>query len=171
MIKSIIPIVKFTPTDRSCDGCTRCCEGYTIGEVFEHPFYPGKPCHFMGKTGCTVYEHRPYNPCQEFKCAWLSDSVFPVWMKPDVINAIIVKRKTPNGIDYITVKEAGEKLKVEVLSWLFMSVQNKAISNVRYEINGGWNFIGTSEFIKAMNNMPVENAPVANPPTLPRRQI
>jgi uncharacterized cysteine cluster protein YcgN (CxxCxxCC family) len=125
---------------RSCDGCTKCCEGWLHGEAHKHFFWPGRPCHFKSQKGCSIYQNRPDNPCKSFKCEWLMNEVVPVWMKPDQINAIIVVRQENDKI-FWEVSEAGSKLDSKVLSWLFMLFHEGKIPNLRYQIEGGWNSI------------------------------
>ena len=130
---------------RSCDGCTKCCEGYLTGEIHGHKMYPGRPCHFKCKTGCEIYEQRPERPCKSYVCEWLVDPNIPGWFKPNEINAIVTKRKLTNGMEFWDVAEAGEKLKVEVLNWL---LHRSLIygTNIVYHIDGGKNVLGSPEF-------------------------
>lgn len=131
---------------RKCDGCTKCCEGWLSGVAKGHNFYRGKPCHFKSEKGCSIYKDRPTHPCKNFVCEWLTNSNIPEWMKPDKINAIIVKR-LKNNIEYFEIAESGEKLKVEVLSWFVIyCLQNKL--NLHYKIDNGSNRIGSIEFLK-----------------------
>lgn len=142
---------------RECDGCTKCCEGWATGEAHGHKFYPGRKCFFVGERGCTIYKDRPQEPCVNFKCQWLINNDIPEWMKPNLVNVILVE-ENKNNIKYITVKEAGSPLDSSVLSWLFQEYLSGRISNIRYELNGGWNFIGTPDFINLMTgNMPPIN--------------
>ena len=125
---------------RTCDGCIKCCEGWLWGEAHGHKFWPGRPCHFMSDKGCSIYEKRPYEPCKSFKCEWLVNESIPEWMKPDLINAIIYIREE-QGKTFWEITEAGSKLDTKVLSWLFMEYQNGKIPNLKYQIEGGWNYI------------------------------
>ena len=130
---------------RSCDGCTKCCEGWLSGDAHGHPFYPGRPCFFLAKT-CTIYDTRPENPCRSFKCSWLDSEIFPAWMRPDLVNAIIVRRNT-NNIIYYEVTEAGSVLDSKTLSWLVQWALNNN-ENLLYKIDGGPNKIGSKEFLE-----------------------
>lgn len=136
--------------NRKCGDCTKCCEGYLLGEAKGKSFYKGKPCHFVaiGK-GCTIYRERPVNPCASYKCAWLTDENLPEWFKPNEINAIVDVR-TVNNIQFLNVVEAGEKLKVEVLSWLIVYALSNGL-NLHWTIDGGPNYLGSKEFLDAMN--------------------
>jgi len=60
--------------DTSCGRCALCCKVYRIDEpTIAKP--AGKWCQHArpGCAGgaCSIYEHRPVNPCVEFECLWL----------------------------------------------------------------------------------------------------
>lgn len=129
---------------RSCDECSKCCEGWFAGTAHGHSFYPGKPCHFLGK-GCTIYENRPEKPCKTFNCEWLVNNELPAWMRPDMCNAIL-KKRTHEGIEFYDLVEAGQKLDSAVLSWFIIWSLNNH-KNLNYSINGGRNKIGAPEFL------------------------
>jgi len=131
-------------TERTCDGCTKCCEGTLHGKAYQHSFYPGKPCHFLSK-GCTIYANRPEDPCQIYKCEWLASEELPMWMRPDLCHAITTKR-TINNIEYYEILEAGKVLDSAVLSWFILWALNSK-KNLAYQIQGGLNKIGSSEFL------------------------
>lgn len=138
-------------TKRSCGDCTKCCEGWLEGQALGQNFYPGRPCHFVaiGK-GCSVYAKRPKEPCQLYKCGWIEDENIPEWMKPSEVDAIVDYRNI-NGIPYINIKEAGSVLSSKVLTWVIKyALTNKA--NLYWEVNGGKNWIGSPEFVKAIES-------------------
>lgn len=136
---------------RQCGDCTKCCEGYLVGEALGKTFFRGKPCHFVAiGTGCTVYAKRPKDPCVTYKCQWLVNSDIPEYMKPSLIDTIIDKRKTKSGIEYLNVIEAGTTLSAGVLSNLLMYALGNKI-NISWEIEGGKNWIGSEEFLQDMN--------------------
>ena len=117
---------------RQCGSCTKCCEGYLEGSVLGHSFFPGKPCHFVTiGQGCTQYAKRPKDPCQVYKCSWVTDMELPEWMKPDKINAIVDVRDI-NGIAYLQVHETGGILRSDVLSWLIKYVLLEPRLEVRH---------------------------------------
>lgn len=137
-------------TSRFCGDCTKCCEGWLAGEALGHRFYKGKPCHFIATgKGCSIYAKRPKEPCQTFKCAWLSTTDIPEWMKPSEINTILVFKEV-NNIPYMSVIEAGENLDSKVLTWCIIFALQKNM-NLYWEVNGGGNWIGSKEFIEEMN--------------------
>jgi len=131
-------------TQRTCDGCTKCCEGTLRGKAHQHDFYPGKPCHFLGK-GCSIYANRPADPCTSYECVWLATDKLPMWMRPDLCHAITTF-KIQDGIEYYEVLEAGKQLDSAVLSWFVMWALNNKY-NLMYEVQGGKNRIGSQEFL------------------------
>jgi len=133
-------------TERSCDSCAKCCEGWLHGEAYGHAFYRGRPCFFLNKT-CSIYNTRPENPCRTFKCSWLAEDTFPHWMKPDLVNIIITKRQVDNFF-YYEIVEAGSTIDSKTLNWLIQWALNTD-NNLVYQIEGGPNRIGSQEFLKA----------------------
>ena len=81
-----LPVVE----GRSCDGCTKCCEGYLTGEIQGKQMGLGQPCFLVqiGK-GCNDYENRPEFPCKAFQCEWLINESIPENLKPSFSNLII----------------------------------------------------------------------------------
>jgi len=131
-------------TDRECDGCTKCCEGWLHGEAYGHAFFRGRPCFFLSKK-CTIYEDRPERPCRSFVCGWKSEDIFPQWMKPDLAN-VIINKVSHNNVSYYVLVEAGSKLDSSVLSWMIQWALNTN-NNLLYYIDGGINRIGSNEFL------------------------
>ena len=134
---------------RECNNCTKCCEGWLTTTVRNTNIYPGNPCKFIeiGK-GCTIYSERPKDPCITYKCAWLTEEDIPEWMKPDKINAIIDYRYV-NNIKYLCVNEAGEVLRSDVLTQLFLYAINNNL-NFLWRVKGGTNYIGSTQFLEEM---------------------
>lgn len=138
---------------RQCGTCTKCCEGWLNAEALGYKFYQGKPCHFVSiGNGCSIYAKRPKDPCISFKCQWLQNTDIPEWLKPDQINAII-KVGEINNIQYLSVIEAGEVLQSRVLSWLIQYVLSNQLNFV-WQIEGGFNWIGSPEFQQVMQSYP-----------------
>jgi len=67
-------------------------------------------------------------------------------MKPDLVDAIIVRRVN-NNIFYYEVTEAGSILDSKTLSWLVQWALNNK-ENLMYSLNGGTNKIGSTEFLE-----------------------
>jgi len=130
---------------RKCGECSKCCEGWVHGQIFGVPFYKGRPCFYLEK-GCTIYKQRPENPCRIFKCVWLGEEVMPMWMRPDLIDVIVVKRLR-EGIEYYKLIEMGKKLDSAVLNWFVMWAISEG-KNILYFINDGSNRIGSEQFLK-----------------------
>lgn len=127
---------------RECNGCTECCK-WLVAEAHGYYFQPGRPCHFKGESGCTIYKDRP-EVCKSYKCEWLVNSEIPEWMKPTLSKVLITKRKWSGG-DYIEVLECGEKIDSVVLNWLFMYHYMTSIP-IRIQVDRGWNNYGPLEF-------------------------
>jgi hypothetical protein len=147
---------------RSCEGCTKCCEGHLRAELGVEKFFMGindegvrVPCPFVKiGEGCGVYESRPVSPCQTFKCDYLTDASMPESFKPSRSNTIFTTR-TIKGIEYTMLIEAGNKLDSEVLSW--------AISKHLEEgTNFAWRVLRNIFWIgdEAFNNMMAEDYPL-----------
>ena len=132
--------------NRTCDGCAECCKGWLSGTAMGHDFYPGKPCYFLQKT-CSIYENRPIDPCQSYKCHWLASDDLPMWMRPDMSNAIVTRRNH-EGIEFFTVNECGKQMDSKVLSWLVIWALNNG-KNLKYQIDGGWSKVGAKAFMEA----------------------
>jgi hypothetical protein len=143
---------KIAVESRSCDGCTKCCDGYLYGIAHGKRFLPGRPCHFKKESGCSIYESRPENPCKNYQCAWLADKEkkFPEWMKPDVSNVICTYRTFgPDHRLFLEVVECGQKIDSTVLWWV-MDFANKSQIPIKVQIGGGINYLGDDEFMKAV---------------------
>jgi len=128
---------------RTCDGCTQCCRGHVVGQAHGHEFSLGKPCFFVGDKGCSIYDDRPVDPCQSFKCEWLGSDYLPMWMRPDLSKVIVVRTQYADG-EWIELVEAGQKMDSAVLSWILIWAANNK-QNVRYLVDGGWNWIKNSD--------------------------
>lgn len=135
---------------RTCGTCTECCQGWLWGESHGHNFYPGKPCHFVCETGCTIYNDRPHDPCKTFNCVWLIDTEFPEWMKPSLSKIIMrpLRWGDNNENFYLEVTECGQTISAKVLNWLFYYHLNRKLP-MKIQIEGGWNYYGPKEFLKS----------------------
>lgn len=135
---------------RKCDGCTKCCEGWLPGEAHGHAFWPGRKCQFCTAKGCEIYQKRPDDPCKSFKCAWLVDEKIPAWMKPSECGALIMVRQI-KGHEYIEIQEAGQRLDPAILSWWLIAYASGKIQNISWMLDGGRNWVGTKDFVSAIN--------------------
>jgi hypothetical protein len=139
---------------RECGTCTKCCEGYLVGEALGHSFSSGKPCHFVAiGTGCTVYSKRPKDPCVEYKCDWLTNLDIPEWLKPNMSN-VIIDQRTFENFSYLYMHEAGSVVSSKVLNWFIQYVLNNQLNAV-WQIEGGENYIGTKEFVNFVQSQQV----------------
>ena len=138
--------------DRSCGTCHACCDGHLSGEAYGHKFWQGRKCFFVNESGCTIYGNHPISPCKNYKCVWLEDKSIPEWMRPD-LSKVILTRETINGIPYVSIKEAGQKIDSSILNWIFTQYAEDKFENIRYQIDGGWNWMGSQEFVNAVSKI------------------
>lgn len=137
--------------NRECGSCTECCQGWLSCSTFGRPVHEGRPCHFVGTAGCTVYNQRPKDPCIDYKCEWLVDdgTHFPEWLKPSLSKVIITRRQWSKG-SYIEVKECGQKIDSVILNYLYMYCAKNSIS-MHIQVAGGWHTLGPSELAEEIN--------------------
>lgn len=146
---SAINVIKL---ERSCDGCTKCCDGWLTGSAYGHEFYPGKKCYWSSKRGCNIYEYRPHEPCVTFKCYWKTNRIVPFEFKPDKIGVILVERYM-DGYFYLDVNYGGSNIPIEVIDWLHQMFTEKKILHIRYRKNGKYKLISDDlEFTQMMTN-------------------
>jgi hypothetical protein len=146
-----IPLMLGKKNKRSCDGCTKCCEGWLTATIHGEDMYPGKPCQNCepGK-GCTDYKNRPDEPCKNYMCLWRAEDVVPLEFKPSEVNSLIT-RLNINGMPYLALVEAGEKIRAEVVAWFIVFVSSKGI-NAEWQIDGRSYFAGSPQFLKAVED-------------------
>ena len=147
VLASMHSAIKIAPVPlRSCGECARCCEGWLSGSVYGHPLSRGNPCFFLEKT-CSIYQDRPVEPCRNYRCAWLSEDIFPMWMKPSLVSVIISKRVTEaHHLSYYVVDHAGDTLDPRALAWLEQWAARTG-SNIEYRLNGETRRTGSPEFV------------------------
>lgn len=138
---------------RTCGECSTCCGGWLAANIHGHEMAPGKPCYFLQQGKCSNYAGRPDNPCKQYSCAWLEDTTFPDWLKPNLTNVIISKKVPENkNLTYYDVIEAGGKIDSEVLNWIIRWALSQPITkNLIYSVNGNKYVLGTTEFIEAVH--------------------
>lgn len=131
---------------RSCEGCTKCCEGYLPATIKGHSMYPGKPCHFViVGAGCSIYEDRPERPCKSFECFWKVEEVVPEKFKPSLSNTILTWGN-PTGFKELLFISAGGHDE-EFVDWFADYVTKNGI-NATWNKNGQQFFNGSQEYIE-----------------------
>lgn len=134
---------------RSCDGCTKCCEGWLSATIHGEEMYPGKPCQFVDAgVGCKIYNKRPKDPCKNFACMWKVVDDVPEEFKPSEID-VIFTRYDIQGVPYLAAVEAGSKLDSSVLSW-FVTYCVARLLNACWTIEGKTFWMGSPEFNQLM---------------------
>ena len=136
---------------RACGDCSKCCEGWLSDTIRGHAMYPGKSCHYLTNSTCTIYKDRPETPCQVYNCAWIEDETFPSWLKPSLTNVIISKKVPDNkNLIYYDVTETGVKIDSVVLNWIIQwAIANS--KNIIYTVDSKKYMIGTLEFTQAVH--------------------
>ena len=129
---------------RSCGECSECCKGWVTGEIRGHQMYPGRPCFFLGNSGCSKYEERPAM-CSSYVCAWVESEELPEWLKPNISKTLVTRRMI-GEIETYDAAECGVKMDSSVLSWLIIWALNNK-KNLVYRVDGGINRIGSPEFL------------------------
>ena len=139
----IIPIHNVS---RQCGTCTRCCEGWLEANILGQDLRNGKNCQFLKDSSCSIYADRPHEPCRNYTCAWLDDTIFPDWLKPHLSNVIITK-KVPDDVKltHYTVVETGVKMDATVLNWIILWSIRENI-NLIYCIDGEKHCLGDEHF-------------------------
>ena len=79
---------------------------------------------------------------------WKAEDVVPIEFKPSEVNSIITRGQI-NGMPYLTLLEAGEKMRAEVVAWFIVFVSSKGI-NAEWQINGQSYFSGHPQFLEAV---------------------
>jgi hypothetical protein len=107
---------------RSCDGCTKCCEGWLTADIYGFPMGPEEgSCKFLSKFGCGIYPVRE-TLCKNFQCDWKENYLIPQNMKPDKSNVILLAKRLKNFV-YRRLVTAGTPIKDYVYEW----VENESV--------------------------------------------
>jgi len=109
-----IPIYVET-AGRSCNGCTKCCEGWLSAEIYGYKMSPSEGgCKFLGHCGCSIYPVRE-QLCKAFQCGWKENCSLHENLKPDICNAIIMNKRIEE-YSYVRLIPAGI-IKNYVFEW------------------------------------------------------
>jgi hypothetical protein len=132
---------------RSCNGCSKCCEGWLIARVFNFEISPTNgSCRFLGRVGCGIYPVRD-TLCKNFYCDWIENSSLPENLKPDKCNAIIITKKLETYL-YYRIVTAGI-IKKYVYEWAEeQAKQGKHL--VAYDQNGELNIYSNDPLFRSL---------------------
>jgi hypothetical protein len=134
---------------RKCGTCTKCCEGWLRATINGVEMSPGKPCYLLEiGRGCSDYENRPESPCKTFVCAWLEDLQIPDEFKPERCNVILVFEEV-EGIPFLGAYRAPDNPSAELVTWL-VAVARNSVNNIFWEIGDAAYWMGSKEFVEAM---------------------
>ena len=141
---------------RSCEGCTKCCEGWLSATINGEDMYPGKPCKSVDLgVGCTIYKTRPEDPCKTFECIWRATDYVPEKFKPSETGQILAAQKL-YGIDYLGMAYAGEEIDPEFLSWFVTFAVGRQL-NVEWSVDGVLYALGSPAFMEARQRREAEH--------------
>lgn len=156
-----------TTSARLCGNCTACCDGYLVASVQNKKIQDiGKPCIYLKKGSCSVYDYRPKG-CNDFFCLYITDLTIPNWLKPDFSKVILILRSVGN-IHFLDVIECGSTLSNQVLEWICENFTNKVYENIRFEYDGRTYFLTDDDtlFAEVQVSSAKENIIVHNPKTI-----
>lgn len=107
-------------TERSCQPCTACCDGWVRMTIAGQPVHPGRPCVHSTGAGCADYANRPDDPCRRFACGWvIANSPLPDWMKPSEARAMVLfNHQQWRGRPVDLVLPVGPRVPGRTLSWM-----------------------------------------------------
>lgn len=141
---------------RSCEDCTKCCEGWLSATINGQDMYPGKPCQSVDPgVGCTIYKNRPEEPCKTFECVWRATDYVPEKFKPSKIGQILTAQQL-YGIDYLGVAYAGKEVDPEFLSWFVTFAVGRQL-NVEWSVDGVLYALGSPAFMEARQRREAEH--------------
>lgn len=146
ILESMRAAIRTAPVPaRSCGECAKCCEGWLSGVAYGHAFSPGTPCFFLERT-CSIYKDRPLDPCRNYRCGWLSEDVFPMWMKPNLVNILITRQEDRDRhLSYYVIDQTGDTFDPRALNWL-IEWATSTRSNIECRLNGETRRIGSPAF-------------------------
>lgn len=141
--------------ERSCNGCTACCEGWLTCNIYGYEVKRNQPCRFLSKnSGCSAYNMRPYDPCKTFKCYWKQDDTIPENFKPSVSGVIMIYRTSAEGIKHLDLVEGKKSLSLEILDFALTRYRQKKVDNVRWFIGDKVNYVSNDQrFINKMKDL------------------
>lgn len=163
-----LPIVS---NKRECGDCTLCCDGLIPGESYGEKFGNYVPCFFVESgLGCTIYEDRPVNPCQKFKCQWLANPDIPEEYKPNKVGFVTLKK----GRSYYLLIPVENGASEEYVEWMKKYIEeNNANLSYRFHLDDDPMFIG-SERLKqtlAYSQKDYEGDPVDRDVKIERKRL
>jgi hypothetical protein len=104
----------------------------------------GKPCPALNGV-CTIYEDRPFQPCQTYKCQWLAHEDIPLWIKPEHSGAILDTRQSKSNVWYLKLTPVDEMLySAEVLSWAIEYAQHNQVPLI-WNVGSSTGYAGDKE--------------------------
>lgn len=117
---------------RPCNECNKCCTGKLLANIHGFEMGNGKPCVFLIKGQCSIYDNRP-KVCQSYQCAW-SQGLFDEDMRPDKTGLMVSVEKDLEG-QYLKVIPVNHQINIDDIEKL---EKNMKELNARYVfVDGG----------------------------------
>ena len=91
---------------KPCGDCSACCDGHFSANAYGNLAGKGRPCVFLIKGLCSIYDHRP-GFCSKFQCAW-SQHLLHEDMRPDQCGLMVSVEND---------KETGEQYPKAIEGW------------------------------------------------------
>ncbi|WP_028488361.1 hypothetical protein [Thiothrix lacustris] len=128
-------------SNRQCQPCTACCDGWVQMNIKGTDVYPGCPCpHSTGK-GCNDYANRPLDPCDNFNCGWvIPNSPLPDWMRPHEAKVMVLFNKFQwQGMPVDVAIPVGKRIPPRALNWLkqFAEQHNRPLVYLEQDVING----------------------------------
>lgn len=107
-------------SERTCQPCTACCDGWVRMTIGGEDVYPGKPCPHSTGSGCDDYVRRPLDPCVKFICGWrMAGSPLPEWMRPNRSKTLVLfDQYRWRGAPVDLAIPVGRRIPGRALDWL-----------------------------------------------------
>lgn len=97
---------------RPCEECSACCDGHYGGNSYGNNMGNGRPCVFLIKRLCSIYDHRP-GFCQKYQCAW-SQYLLDEDMRPDQCGLMVsVEKDKDTEIQFLKAVEIWKEVPYE----------------------------------------------------------
>jgi hypothetical protein len=142
---------------RTCGTCTKCCEGYIPADINGYLVFVNNPCNFIKNRSCGIYNDKP-SGCNNYKCAWLSDSSIPDWMKPELLGFIvdfeIVKllwlNESVKHFNYLRVTQSQSEFNNDSFIKVLKYAEDN-LYNILWKRNEKIEWSGSKEFSESLN--------------------
>lgn len=97
---------------KPCGECSACCDGHYGGNSHGNIMGNGRPCVFLLKGLCSIYEDRP-GFCRKYQCAWSQHLLYDD-MRPDRCGLLVsVEINKETGEQFLKAVEIWKEVPYE----------------------------------------------------------